>query len=418
MRIVKLQAENVKRLKAVEITPDGHLQVIAGRNAQGKSSVLDAIWFALGGGAAQRSTARPVRDGEDHASVVLNLGDMVVTRTWNGDKTALKVESPEGAVFRSPQTLLDGLIGRFSFDPLAFSQQDERTQLAELLTLVELPFDPAKIDEQRSQLYAERTEVGRRGMQLKGQLDGMAPAGVGLDSVPDEEVSVAELVAELNRRQAIAKANDDLRQQFDLSERSVLTARRELDSLLAQVEAARNTLAMREADDAKLAERVGQITDPDVAAMEVQLANVEQVNRAVRANQERAKVAAEHQDARAKFAELTEQIDALDEKKRAGLAAATFPVDGLGFDDNGVTYAGVPFRQCSGAERLRVSTAMAMALNPKLRVIRITDGSLLDSDNMRLLEEMATEHDFQVWIERVDESGTVGVTIEDGMVAS
>lgn len=208
MRIIKLQAENVKRLKAVEITPDGNLQVIAGRNAQGKSSVLDAIWFALGGGAAQRSTARPVRDGEDHASVVLDLGDMVVTRTWTGDKTALKVESPEGAVFRSPQTLLDGLIGRLSFDPLAFSQQDEKTQLAELLTLVELPFDPAQLDEQRSQLYAERTDIGHESVSLRAQLDAMPPT---LPGTPDAPIAITEVFALYNRAKETQDANNSLR---------------------------------------------------------------------------------------------------------------------------------------------------------------------------------------------------------------
>lgn len=82
MRIVKLQAENVKRLKCVEITPDGSTVVISGRNAQGKTSVLDSIWLALGGGAAARTTVRPIRDGEKRASVTLDLEEIIVTRTW------------------------------------------------------------------------------------------------------------------------------------------------------------------------------------------------------------------------------------------------------------------------------------------------------------------------------------------------
>ena len=94
MKIIKLTASNVKRLRAVEITPDGTLQVVTGRNGQGKTSVLDAIWLALGGGSAARETVRPVRDGEDRASVTLDLGDLVVTRTWAKGKTALTVTSP------------------------------------------------------------------------------------------------------------------------------------------------------------------------------------------------------------------------------------------------------------------------------------------------------------------------------------
>ncbi len=57
-----------------------------------------------------------------------------------------------------------------------------------------------------------------------------------------------------------------------------------------------------------------------------------------------------------------------------------------------------------------------MAANPKLKVLRIQDGSLLDEQNMRLLTEMAEASDYQIWLERVDTSGKVGVVMEDGMV--
>lgn len=123
------------------------------------------------------------------------------------------------------------------------------------------------------------------------------------------------------------------------------------------------------------------------------------------------------EELQAAYDEKTEAIAALDARKAEGLATATFPIDGLSFGEGGVTYNGVPFCQASSGEQLRVSLALAMAMNPELRVIRITDGSLLDSENMRLIEEMATASDYQVWIERVDEAGTAGVLIEDGTVA-
>ena len=101
MKIINLTAENVKRLRAVEITPNGNVVTVTGRNAQGKTSVLDAIWLALGGGAAGRETVRPIRDGEDKASVTLDLGDLTVVRTWAGDKTTLTVKSADGAKYGS-----------------------------------------------------------------------------------------------------------------------------------------------------------------------------------------------------------------------------------------------------------------------------------------------------------------------------
>ncbi|MGH9252599.1 MAG: AAA family ATPase, partial [Acidimicrobiales bacterium] len=127
MKIVKLTAENIKRLRAVEITPDGNTVIITGRNGQGKTSVLDSIWYALGGGPAAKGTIRPVRDGQNRAEVTVDLGDLVVTRSWtSAGGTALRVENTDGARYKSPQQMLDGLVGKLSFDPLTFAQQSER----------------------------------------------------------------------------------------------------------------------------------------------------------------------------------------------------------------------------------------------------------------------------------------------------
>jgi predicted ABC-type transport system involved in lysophospholipase L1 biosynthesis ATPase subunit len=100
------------------------------------------------------------------------------------------------------------------------------------------------------------------------------------------------------------------------------------------------------------------------------------------------------------------------------ITAAKFPLEGLGFGNGAVVYKEIPLSQASSAEQLRVSMAMAMALNPKVRVIRITDGSLLDSSSMKVIDEMANAQDFQIWCEIVDESGKVGIVIEDGAVAA
>ena len=80
MKIIKLEAENIKRLVAVEITPDGHMVQISGRNGAGKTSVLDAIWWALAG--ADAIQAKPIREGETTAHITLDLGEIVVERSF------------------------------------------------------------------------------------------------------------------------------------------------------------------------------------------------------------------------------------------------------------------------------------------------------------------------------------------------
>jgi len=405
MKIIKLTAENVKRLKAVEITPAGTLQVIGGRNGQGKTSVLDAIWLALGGGAAAKSTVKPIRDGENHASVRLDLGDLVVTRTWTGDKTALTVTAADGAKYNSPQSVLDALIGRLSFDPIEFTQFTPTKQREALLTLVDLPFDPGALDAERTGVFGSRTEIGRTVRGLEGQLAGL-PA-VPADT-PDVEVSSGDLFTEL-------RAAQDAHAQHALVLRvaeEAQSAREHAEKALAE---AQFELEAAQGAESRALSAVHALPDlPDTLEIGDRIATVDQVNAAVRTKTEWARVVAELKAARMTYDAGTDELARIDLVKADGLAAAQFPIDGLGFDDDGVTYQGLPFSQASSAEQIRVSLAIAIALNPKLRVIRILDGSLLDADNMALIEAMASASDYQVWMERVGDSDENAVIIEDG----
>lgn len=397
MKIIELRAENVKRLKAVQITADGTVQIVGGRNAQGKSSVLDAIWLAIGGGKATKATAKPIRDGEDSAYVTLNLGDLIITRTWTEAGTTLKVTSADGAAYSSPQKMLDALVGKLTFDPLEFTRLSAKDQRDALLGLVDLPVDLDALDRERAELFAERTAVGQQGKRI---------GDVTVDpTLPAEETSMTDALAAL--REAERKA-DDARQVHANAEAAEAT--------VAQL---REALAKAEAYAAECNSAVkglGKIPDP--APLATRLETLEEENQRIRANNAEKARAAEKAQLRERYEGFTQAISALDQAKRDALAAAQFPVDGLGFDDTGVTYQGVPFSQASSAEQIRVSLAMAMAANPKLRVIRILDGSLLDADAMAAIRDQVAEHDFQLWIERVGDADEGAVIIEDGEVAA
>ena len=408
LRVVKLSAENYKRLSAVEITPDldAATVTIAGRNAQGKSSVLDAIWAALSNTAAARgtTTTRPIRDGEKAARVTVDLGDIIVTRKWEGDKNTLVVESADGARFPSPQKMLDDLIGRLSFDPLAFASLPAKAQQAELLNLVELPFNPVELAAKRKGLFDQRADIGREGKQLKGQLDGYPQPAADL---PETELSVSQLVSELRAAQGQEQERADAERGAERAARVIAEAEETLKIARHDLELAQERLTgLPEMRDLAAS----------LSAIETQIDNAESINNSVRTEAERKRIEEKSNAKRVEYKSLTSQLEQLDKSKSEALSNAKFPVDGLGFDDDGVTYNGVPFAQASSAERLRVSVAMAMALNPKIRVIRIADGSLLDSENLAVIEAMAAEQGFQVWIEVVDETGAIGVVIEDGAV--
>lgn len=415
LQIVRLRAENYKRLVAVDISPTGNIVTLSGRNAQGKSSVLDAIWAALAGGDASRATKQPIRDGQESAEVTLDLGEYIVTRRWTKDDAGtLTVETPptddgRKQKYSSPQALLDGLIGKRAFDPLAFTRQTPAEQVATLVSTVDLPFDPAVLDRERAGVFDQRAEINRSVKQLEGQLAGLAKPNA---ETPAEEVSAAAIIAEFEKARGANALHDH---QIEL------LAKRETELEQAEAEYRRASAALDAAKEAHAAMRThveGLPERIDTADISDRLAGVEQTNAAIREGQEYRKVAATLAERRQESEKFTAKLGAIDKKKADALAKVKFPIDGLGFDDSGVTYNGVPFAQASAAEQLRVSAALAMATDPELRILQVRDGSLLDSDSMAVLEELAAEHDFQVWVEVVDESGSLGIVIEDGSVKS
>lgn len=418
MKIIKLIAENVKGLKAVEIVPDEYFQIISGKNGQGKSSVLDSIWYALGGGKALEDTEKPIRHGEDQASVTLDLGDITVTRRWKGETTALDVRTKDGAKYSSPQTLLDTMIGRLSFDPLAFCNLDEKKQVHTLQELI--GFNPDALNLQRQKLYDQRTLVNRDIKQLEGQLSGIAKPA---PDTPDEEVSAAAILQELKVAQEVQKSNDQIRKEYaelDHSCHQIEIEISDLDKQIARLQAVReakfNQLISSKDTLREKKVEVEQLQDPDLGSFQTRLEQVEQLNQIVRSKKQFMAISEKMLEAKIASDRLTDQIEEIDKQKEEALRQAKFPIEGLSFGETGITFNGIPFKQCSAAERLKVSLAMAMALNPKVRIIRILDGSLLDEDNLAVIQEMAKEKDYQVWVEVVDSSGKVGVFIEDGQV--
>lgn len=411
LHIVELRVENLKRLRAVTITPDGDLVVLSGANGQGKTSVLDAISMALGGGS--QIPTEPIRRGADRAEVVVDLGELVVRRTFTAAGGGqLVVQNREGARFQSPQTMLDALVGRLTFDPLAFSREKPARQAEILRELVGL--DLAPLDAKRAELYAERTAVNKRAVSLRARFEAMPKH----ESAPAEPVDVGELAAELQRanqhnekvgatcRAAIASAADCAAQ------------RRRVETLREQLATAEQVLAERVAADARLQAAMREAKEVDTTALLEQIRGAESTNRLVRENHQRQAAAAEHAVAERQSAELTEQIEAVDQQKASAIAAAPMPVPGLGFGADGVvTLNGLPLEQASAAERLRVSVAIGLAMNPRLRVLLIRDASLLDRESMRLVADMARAAGAQLWLERVEVDDQTTVLIQDGQVA-
>ena len=275
------------------------------------------------------------------------------------------------------------------------------------------------MDAKRQELYDERTLVNREGKKLAHQIDGMPE----YPDAPDLEVSVSELMEELRQREAHNQANNETRDSLNWTNNKVRAQAgrvEEITEQMAQLETelgeAKGKLEQLRQSQSELKSEVTSLQDADVQEVRKQIAGADAINRKVRSNQQRAQLTQLLDDKRVESVSLSATIQDLDEAKAQTLSDATFPIAGLSFNDAGVTYNNIPFDQCSSSEQLRVSLAMGLALNPKLKVLLIRDGSLLDKDNLTMIAEMAAVADAQVWLEKVGEGDDVSIIIEEGMV--
>lgn len=452
MKIVSLKAENVKRLVSVEITPDGHTVTIGGNNGAGKSSVLDAIAYALGG--QKLVPPEPIRDGQTEATITVDLGEYVVTRTFIREelrtpavvnegtpeersgfvksfgpvRSYLTVKNKEGAKYPSPQALLDRMLGELSFDPLAFANADPKAQAETLRGVAGI--DTSDLDSSAEKLSAERTIVGRDLKALEARLAG-SPR---YENAPVEAISAASVAADLQtatdkhhavgvKASQLAQAERDLAADEN-SFKSYTEKANRLAAELAEVQNLANAYRERVATSkvnvltARNEYESAKAEVPDTSALKARLVEVEQINKRVAENTAHDKLAEAVAIARKRFEALEQNLSATREARALRITQAKYPIAGLGFDDAGnVTFEGRPFAQASIAEKIRVSVAIGLALNPKLKILLIHRGESLDRKSLALVGQLAQDADAQVWIERVGDAN-VSVLIEDGAIKS
>lgn len=437
LHIVGMVAENVKKLRLVEITPKGHLIQITGKNGQGKTSVLDAVWMGLVGKPA--IPEKPVRKGADKARIRLDLGDLVVTRTIAPNRTTtLTVESKTTGKFTSPQQVLDELLGQLTFDPLAFAGMHPKDQLNALRSVVKIELDIAEIDAQNKVDFDARTVVNRDVERLKAEA-GSITVQADLPKARQDEKPLLEVLESAGARNIEARRVDEswneLQQKVQgaavtvdkhtsrlaEAEKHVQELERELAEAKKRVGPEREWLAGAENELQSLNDKLaqaprGEFVDVSDATKELQ--RVQLINREIDKRTRKEEIEKRLRDAQKKSDGFTRAIEDRNERKRTAIANAEMPVPGLTFDEEAeaVLLHGIPLDQLGDAEQIRISTSIAMAANPKLRILRIDRGEALDEDALSVLAEMAEANDFQIWMSRVDSSGKVGIVMEDGSV--
>lgn len=451
MKILSLDVENIKRISAFYLATgqDQSIVQITGKNGAGKSSVMDAIAMALGG--KRLCPSEPLRRGQNSGHVSVDLGPYLITRRfWRretidcakdhqhtldcpifyGDvDSSLTVKSPEGADYKSPQALLDKLVSDLTFDPLGFLELQPKDQRELVRTFTGLDF--SILDTQRKTALSHLNEAETVLKLAQRDVD----AGDRYPDAPAESISVEGLLQQLASAEHLEKAAvdaeaalDKKRREFEMYAKYITEGEAKVKALEEQLANAKSTFekdrqgheaARIDGKQLRAAADAARAAVPDTTILRAQVADANTINAQVAANERYEAILTARQEALNNVATAKAQIAEIDARKLSALSAATFPVPGLSFSDEGLTFDGLPFEQASYAQQLRVAVAMGLAVNPKLKILLIKHGNALDVASLQLLAALAEEHGAQVWIERVAESADgVSVHIVDGRIES
>lgn len=416
VKITALEAENVKRIKAVALTPSPTgLTLVGGNNNQGKTSVLDALAWALGGDRFRPDAAQ--RDGAiapAHLKVTLSNG-VVVER--KGKNASLTVTDPTGR--RSGQQLLNAFVEPLALDLPRFMDASDKEKADILLRIIGIGAELHTRDLEIKGLYDKRTFTGQLAAQKKHFAEGL----ISYPEAPDEPVSASELIRQQQDILARNGENQRLRAQYAELEQQVqqcvdeLKRTRERIATLQQLADeldAKHTKLFNQRETAR--KTVSQLQDESTAELEASIRDIEETNRKVRANLEKARAEDEAAQYASDYDKLTGQIEDKRAERMALLNGADLPLPGLSVEDGVLTYKGKHWRDMSGSDQLRVAAAIVRRLNPDCGFVLLDKLEQMD---------MTTLQEFSAWLEaeglqaiatRVSTGSECQIIIEDGMV--
>lgn len=409
VKIMALEAENVKRIKAVALTPSPTgLTLVGGNNNQGKTSVLDALAWALGGDRFRPDAAQ--RDGAvapAHLKVKLSNG-VVVER--KGKNSTLTVTDPTGR--RSGQQLLNAFIEPLALDLPRFMEASDEEKADILLRIIGIGTELHTRDLEIKALYDKRTFTG----QLAQQKKHFAEELISYPDAPEKPVSASDLIRQ--QQDILARNGENQRKRTQLAQLSDLLERQKkvVADLEFQLTGEKQRLVTMQAD-VKIAQTAAEdLQDESTAELEASIRDIEEINQKVRANLEKSRAEDEAAQYDSEYKRLTEAITQKRADRMALLNGADLPLPGLGVEDGALTYKGKHWRDMSGSDQLRVAAAIVRRLNPDCGFVLLDKLEQMD---------MTTLQEFSAWLEaehlqaiatRVSTGSECQIIIEDGMV--
>lgn len=402
VKINNLEIENVKRVRAVKLQPsENGLTIIGGDNGQGKTSVLDAIAWALGGDKFKPSA--PVRDGSvvpPFLHVELSNG-LIVER--KGNNSSLKVIDKDGN--KGGQQLLNEFVEALALNLPKFMQATPKEKADTLLKIIGVGDRLYTLEAEEQRLYNTRTGIGQIADQ-KAKYAKEMPVYTG---VPKEPVSAGELIRQQQDILARNGENQRKREQADRYERELAFARAAFDDAKARLEQA-------EADAATARKSAENLIDESTAELEANIADIEQINVKVRANLDRERAEIEADGYKKQYDDLTEQIETIRQERRDLLNGAELPLEGLSVEHGELTYNGFKWDNMSGSEQLKVAAAIVRKLNPNCGFVLVDKLEQMDAKTLSEFGAWLEQEGLQVIATRVSTGGECSIIIEDGYI--
>lgn len=403
IKISRLEVENIKRIKAVSLepTPKG-LTVIGGRNGQGKTSVLDAIAWVLGGEKFRPS--EPYRDGSTippELHIALSNGLIVERKGKNG---SLKVLDPTGT--KGGQQLLNEFISTFALDLPRFLNGNDKQKADSLLQIIGVQDELAALDMKVQKAYNKRHEIGIIADQKKKYAEE-------LDSYPEapkEPVSASELIQQQQAILAKNGENQRLRARAEECNKELAAAQLAFDD-------AKSRLKMAEQNAVIARKSTEDLQDESTAELEASIKNIDDINTKVRSNMTKAQAIQDADVLQEEYKTLSEELDQLRANRLKLLNNTQLPLEGLSVNEKGcLTYQGFSWDNMSGADKLKVSTAIVRKLNPQCGFVLMDKLEQMDVETLAEFGAWAEKENLQIIATRVSTGKECSVIIEDGYI--
>lgn len=403
MKINKLEIENVKRIKAVVIEPTKNgLTIVGGKNNQGKTSVLDSIAYALGGEKYRPSELQ--RNGSVIPPVIhmVMSNGLIVER--KGKNSALKVTDPEGN--KGGQQLLNEFVEQLAIDLPKFMEASGKEKAQTLLKIIGVGDRLSELEKEELELYNERQAIGR----IADQKAKFAKEQPYYPDVPADLVSPSELI---KKQQDILARNGENQRKRENKERY------DRELAMAQIAFDEAKKRLKEAEEnAVMARKAAEdLLDEATTELEISIANIEEINRKVRANLDKEKAMEDANEYRRQYDALTVKINDARKGKAELLKAADLPLPELSVQDGELVYKGHKWDNMSGSDQLKVSTAIVRKLNPKCGFVLLDKLEQMDLDTLKEFGSWLEQEGLQAIATRVSTGDECSIIIEDGYVS-